>query len=105
MLKAVFFRQGKRLCGFDISGHAGYGYEGQDIACAAVSSATELVCNTITDFFGVKAEVSVGENLITLRLLEDSEKASQLIESFRCHMQFIAEDYSKVKVETRTTGG
>ncbi|MGN0700357.1 MAG: ribosomal-processing cysteine protease Prp, partial [Oscillospiraceae bacterium] len=40
MLKAVFFRQGERLCGFDISGHAGYGYEGQDIVCAAVSSAT-----------------------------------------------------------------
>lgn len=105
MLKAVFYRQNGRYCGFDVSGHAGYGTEGNDVVCAAVSSAVELVCNTITDFFKVKADVTVGENKISLRLIESSENAQQLIESFYQHMLFVAEDYSKVKVETQTTGG
>ena len=104
MLKAVFFRQGKRLCGFDISGHAGYGYEGQDIACAAVSSATELVCNTITDYFKVKADVEVLENQITLLLKEKNKSAEQLLESFYTHIEMIAQDYKKVKIEIKSGG-
>ena len=105
MLKAVFYRHNGSPTGFSVSGHAGYGYEGTDIACAAVSSAVMLVCNTVTDFFGVKADVSVEENRITLRLKERNEAAEKLLESFYCHMEAVAGEYSKVKLETHETGG
>ena len=64
-LKAVFYKQDGRFSGFSVSGHAGYGSEGNDIVCAAVSSTVMLVCNTITEFFKANAEVKVMENEIT----------------------------------------
>lgn len=105
MLKAIFYRRGGILCGFDISGHAGYGFEGNDMVCAAVSSAVMLVCNAVTDSFKAAASVEVGENLISLRLKERSDAAEKLLDAFLAHMESIADDYSKVKVETRNTGG
>lgn len=105
MLKAVFYRNNKGYNGFTVTGHAGYGTEGNDIVCAAVSSAVMLVCNTVTDFFGAAADVSVEENRITLRLKEESEAAEKLLRSFYAHMEIIAEEHSKVKLETKTTGG
>ena len=42
-----------RLLGFRLAGHAGWGEEGTDIVCAAVSSAAYLVANTVTDVLGV----------------------------------------------------
>ncbi len=105
MLKAVFYRQGDDFTGFAVSGHAGYGSEGNDIVCASISSAVMLVCNTVTDFFNAKADVAVKENEITLFLKEDSIPAKQLLASFHQHMVFIAEEHSKIKLETRITGG
>ncbi len=105
MLKAVFYRQGDDFTGFAVSGHAGYGSEGNDIVCASISSAVMLVCNTVTDFFNADAKVEVKENEITLALREDSIPAKQLLASFFQHMEFIAEEHSKIKLETRITGG
>ncbi|MGN1423235.1 MAG: ribosomal-processing cysteine protease Prp [Oscillospiraceae bacterium] len=105
MLKAVFYRHNGSPTGFSVSGHAGYGDEGTDIVCAAVSSAVMLVCNTVTDFFKVKADVSVEENRVTLRLKEKNEAAEKLLESFFYQMGTVAEEYSKVKLETHETGG
>lgn len=105
MLKAVFYRNKNGYSGFSVSGHAGYGTEGNDIVCAAVSSAVMLVCNTVTEFFGAQAEVSVEENCITLVMKEESEASEKLLESFYAHMEIIAEEHSKVKLETKSTGG
>ena len=105
MLKAVFYKQGDRFSGFSVSGHAGYGTEGNDIVCASISSTVMLVCNTVTEFFGVQADIRVLENEITLSLREESVPAEQLLASFHQHIKFIAEDYSKIKLETRLTGG
>ncbi len=105
MLKAVFYKQGEYFTGFAVSGHAGYGTHGNDIVCASISSAVMLVCNTVTDFFGAEADVEVRENEITLHLREKSVPAEQLLASFHQHMVFIAEEHSKIKLETRITGG
>ncbi len=105
MLKAVFYRQDNIFTGFSVSGHAGYGSEGNDIVCAAISSSVMLVCNTVTEFFGAEAEVVVKENEITLHLKERSVPAEQLLASFCQHMEIIAEEHSKIKLETRITGG
>lgn len=109
-LRIVFFRKsgsyanGGSLCGFEVSGHAGYGEEGNDIVCSAVSSAVMLVCNTITDFFHADADVSVGENDIVLRLNNSDVSSERLLESFLVHAQGISEDYPGVRVEIRDIG-
>lgn len=100
MLKAVFHKKNGAFSGFEISGHAGYGTQGNDIVCAAVSSCTMLVCNAVTESFGEKTEVAVEENRVTLRLPDNGgEAAKKLLEAFYEHLTAIAEDYSKVKVE------
>lgn len=104
MLKCVFYKNDGSFSGFRISGHAGYETENGDVVCAAVSSSTMLVCNTITDYFKVKADVEVLENQITLLLKEKNKSAEQLLESFYTHIEMIAQDYKKVKIEIKSGG-
>lgn len=48
MIKATIYRNNrKRLCGYCISGHAGFAQEGEDIVCAAVSVLTINTINAI----------------------------------------------------------
>lgn len=105
MLRAVFYRRDNALCGFEVKGHAGYGTQGSDVVCAAVSSAVMLVCNAVTDFMGAQASAEVGEDMISLRVHKHSAQSEKLLEAFYDHMENIAAEYSKVKVETRNTGG
>ena len=44
MIQAKIYRKAKKICGFEISGHAGYAAAGEDIVCAAV---TVLCFNTL----------------------------------------------------------
>lgn len=104
MLKCVFYKDGGRLSGFRISGHAGYETEHGDVVCAAVSSCVMFVCNTITDFFAAKADVEVLENEISLMLNEKDERSEKLLESFFAHIKMIAEDRKKVKIEIKSGG-
>lgn len=102
MMKCVFrletFDGLQTFSGFEISGHAGYGEEGNDIVCAAVSSCTMLVCNCITENFKARADVSVEENRIALRLLEYDEPSARLLSAFHQHLEVLSEDYRKIKL-------
>lgn len=106
MLKCVFRIGGTEdgcdmmsaLCGFEISGHAGYGTEGNDIVCAAVSSCTMLVCNCITENFKANADIKVEENRITLTLNEYSSAAVRLLTAFYSHLEALSEDYDNIKL-------
>ena len=101
MLKAVFFKRDGGFSGFSVSGHAGYGTAGNDIVCAAVTSAVELTCNTITEFLGAAASVEVLENEVRLTLEEESVPARQLIASLFAHIEYIAQEHKKIKLEVK----
>ena len=100
-LRIVFARRSGVYYGFVVTGHAGYGEAGEDIVCAAVSSAVQLVCNTVTDFFHADASAAVGENRIELRLNSSDAPSEKLLDAFHDHMEDIAGRYPGVKVETR----
>ncbi len=94
MIKAVFYKDNGRLSGFSVSGHAGYGTRGNDVACASVSSAAQLVCNTVTEYFGDSAEINVLENLLEMKLDSSCSEASvKLLGSFCEHLGFIGEEF------------
>ena len=61
MTKVEFFTQEDKITGFCVSGHSGYGEEGTDIVCAAVTSAIRLVESTVNDVMGLCASVKVRE--------------------------------------------
>ena len=60
-----------------------------------------LVCNTVTDFFGAAADVSVEENRVALCLKDRDDASERLLDSFHVHMKNISEDYPGVKVEVK----
>ena len=70
MTTVTFYSQGSRITGFEVKGHSGYAQEGEDIVCAAVTSAVRLVETTVNDVLGLAASVKIREQdaSISLRL-------------------------------------
>ena len=54
-----FYRSHDRILGFSCVGHSGCGSAGEDIVCAAVTSAIRLAECTIDDVLNAGAKVSV----------------------------------------------
>jgi len=93
MITAEFFKRNGKLCGFCIKGHAGFADSGEDIACASVSSAVQLVANTITECFKIKADVDVFGNKIQLVMPHSDENAEKVLDGLYLHLTLISEDY------------
>ena len=99
MVRFKFIRNGKTNIGFVSSGHAGFAEAGQDIVCAAVSSAAYMAANTITDIFGAKAEAEVKDGFLSFLLTEENAVSSQLLSGLEAHIRELAKDYpSSIKV-------
>jgi uncharacterized protein YsxB (DUF464 family) len=95
MIRFKFVRSGKSTIGFECSGHAGFAQAGQDIVCAAVSSAAYLAANTITDSFNVKAKAQVDEGYMLFELLEESAEAQKVLDGLEAHIRSLAQDYPR----------
>ena len=61
MTKIVFFRSGGVFYGFEEQGHAGFGEAGDDILCAAISSMTMFLINTIEVAYASSVDYDIDE--------------------------------------------
>ncbi len=70
MTTVSFLTEGKRITGFDVSGHSGFAESGGDVVCAAITSAVRLVETTVNDVLGLAASVKVSKRSgsVSLRL-------------------------------------
>ena len=70
MTTVVFRMEDDRITGFEARGHSGYAEAGEDIVCAAVTSAVRLVETTVNDVLGLAASVKGREQdaSISMRL-------------------------------------
>lgn len=93
MITVAFLRHGSELCGVTIRGHAEYADSGQDIVCAAVSSAVQLTANTVTEIFKIPADVSAAKNTISIRLPEQAPEGVSLLEGLLLHLREISKDF------------
>lgn len=101
MIQAEFFELGRKLTGFSINGHAGYADSGNDIVCAAVSSAVQLAANIITDGFHIDADVLVDENTITCKLKCADDSSVAVLNMLKEHLIILSEDFPKtIKITT-----
>ena len=66
MTTVTFHTEGKRIVSFECKGHSGYAEAGEDIVCAAVTSAVRLVEATVNDVMGLCASVKVCEKTATI---------------------------------------
>ncbi len=93
MINAEFFDNGRKIA-FIINGHAGFADSGEDIVCAAVSSAVQLTVNGITEIIKVMADVEVLENEISLKLPPHAPlEAISFVEALYLHIKLLSEDY------------
>ncbi len=93
MITAVFFKKSGSLSGFKVSGHAGYADAGQDIVCASVTSSMQLAANLITENFGIKSDVEVGQNAVTLKVVDTCSEASKIIDGFKTHLELVSKEF------------
>lgn len=91
MIRAEFRKSKGYLTGFTFSGHSGYGERGEDVACAAVSSAVQLTVNMLAEF-GFEPDVKVGDNVIVCKV-KTSEGAARMLEQLRLHFGSILEEF------------
>ena len=68
MTKIVFFRSGGVFYGFEEQGHTGYGEAGDDILCAAISSMTMLLINTIEVAYASNVDYDINEGATRIRV-------------------------------------
>jgi len=70
MIEVTFFTEGSRLTGFEVKGHSGLAPQGEDILCAAVTSAVRLVECAVNDVLGLEASVKTRPEkaLLSLKL-------------------------------------
>ena len=100
MTTVTFYSQGSRVTGFEVRGHSGYAPEGEDIVCAAVTSAVRLVECAVNDVLGLEASVKVKEQdaSISLKLPnglgQTNESTCQtLLVALMVHFVQLAEEY------------
>ena len=84
-----------RMIGFSLNGHADAGEAGEDIVCAAVSSAAYLIANTITEILHVPAEISEDDGEMRLLIREEKYLSTcrDCLAGFRLHMTGLEEQY------------
>ncbi len=100
MTTAAFTADGSRLTGFTVRGHSGLADSGEDVLCAAVTSAIRLTECAINDVLGLGAAVHVDEadaavSLKLPRALEgEAESVCQtLLASLMVYLVQLQEEY------------
>ena len=87
-----------RITGFSVSGHSGYAEAGQDIVCAAITTAVTMAEATINDVCGAKAKVRVKDDdaRITLMLpasCDEEETVQAVLSGLMLTLISLREDY------------
>ncbi len=95
MIRVRFQTADGLLSGFHLSGHAGAGDYGQDIVCAAVSSAAYMTANTVTEIVGATAAITVHDGLMELTVTSRLEECQNILSGFQLHIQALSEEYPK----------
>ena len=91
MTTAEFHTEGRRITGFTVRGHSGYAPEGEDIVCAAVTSAVRLVECAVNDVLGLDASITLK---LPANLGQTHESTCQtLLAALMVHFVQLAEEY------------
>ena len=92
MIRAEFRFPQEGGASFTVKGHAGFAEKGEDIVCAAVSSAAYMAANTITEILGVQAKAKAKEGYMEFAF-SGSDEAADIVRGLRLHFSELAEQY------------
>lgn len=96
MIKVSFAQSKGEIFGFTLEGHSGVGFAGNDIVCAAVSSAAYMTVNTITEVLSLNPDVEVDDGFMAIKLSSaEFKKAQDILCGFRLHLTALSEQYQE----------
>ena len=79
-------------------GHTGYGVEGEDVVCAALSSVIQTAVLGLMRVAGINAEVETDEGYLSLELPklneQDRHNADMILDTMLCGIADLNEGYS-----------
>ena len=105
MTTVVFYKTDGIYYGFEEQGHTGFGEEGNDVLCAALSSMTMLLVNAIEVSYACDVNYTIDEKTTDIRVIaksalpqyEKDEKkqfaVSGLIAAYYYQLMDLIEDY------------
>lgn len=100
MTTVTFRSEGSRIAGFEMQGHSGYAPQGEDIVCAALTSAVRLTECAVNDVLGLEAPVKARDRdaYLSLKLPKALEAGSErvcqtLLAALLVHCVQLAEEY------------
>ncbi len=100
MTTVTFHTEGSRITGFVMQGHSGWAPQGEDIVCAALTSAVRLTECAVNDVLGLEAPVKVRDKdaYLSLKLPgalgQTNESTCQtLLAALMVHCVQLAEEY------------
>ncbi len=105
MTTIIFYKSEGIYYGFEEQGHTGYGEEGEDPLCAALSSMTMLIINTIEVSYGSNVDYTIDEETTDVKVIvksalpkyEKDEKKQYaiagLIQAYFFQLMDLVEDY------------
>ena len=95
MIRVRFQTAKDTIFGFTLDGHAGAGVRGEDIVCAAVSSAAYMAANTVIEIIGATANVTVRDGYMQVMLTDKIADCQDILSGFQLHLQAMQEQYPK----------
>ena len=105
MTTITFYKTNGFYYGFEEQGHTGFVESGDDVLCAALSSMTMLIINTIEVSYACDVEYTIDEETTDIRLIaksalpkyeEDEKKqfaVSGLIQAYFFQLMDLVEEY------------
>ncbi len=99
MTKVTFSSREDKLLSVDILGHAGYADEGEDIVCAAISSAVMLTHALLFDVQRIPVDTLIEDDgahiRITLPEGVGMDRGQDALQALRLHFTELEQNYSE----------
>ena len=96
MTKVTFRLRESKLAGFSLEGHSNFATSGNDIVCAALSSAAYLVINTVTDIMNIPSSTDAKDGYIGIVIEKGyEEQCRDILKGFELHINSLKKQYPK----------
>ncbi len=92
MIRAKFRFPQEGGASFTVKGHAGYAEAGEDVVCAAVSSAAYMAANTVTEILGLPAKAKAEEGYMEFAVT-GSREAANIVKGLQLQLTQLAAQY------------
>ncbi|MBQ9517824.1 MAG: ribosomal-processing cysteine protease Prp [Eubacterium sp.] len=100
MIIISFIKSGDAITGFECKGHSMSAPSGQDIVCAAVSSACLMAANTVTEVIGLDADAAATDGYLRLNIKSSPQPAQDILNGLHLHLAELEAQYPEnIKVK------